>query len=112
MGSLTLIGGTIVIAMALTKNTQSTVELTVAVITIRGVTFLCQKLVGSLNKEHADVINLVGWAVAARPVIQILKLAKESTIFESLLKTTDSLTRLGDTFSRIGDILEKITFWN
>ena len=44
MNSFTLLGGSIVIVLALVHNYNGTIKLVTAVITIRGITWLCVKI--------------------------------------------------------------------
>jgi hypothetical protein len=48
MVTYTLLGGTIIVTLALLKDTNGTIHLITATITIRGVTWLCQKMMNGI----------------------------------------------------------------
>lgn len=112
MGSIALIGGSIVVLMALTTDSKGTISAITVVITVRGITFICKKITSAMNKDFSEILDFTGWSLAGISIIQIIKFATNSVFFQSILKTNESLTNLASSLDRFANFLDRITIWN
>lgn len=110
----TLLGGTIIVGLAMIHNANGTVKLVVAVITVRGLTWLCQKITGSINKDASDMINFAGWSLAGISIVGIINYARlgvkpVTDVIGMGSKFVDSVGLFCD---KIGRFVDGVTFWN
>lgn len=63
MGHITLIGGCLVFAFAVTTDAKKTIALVTAIISIRGITYIVQKVTASVNIDNSKLIDMTGWAL-------------------------------------------------
>lgn len=110
----TVLGCGVVVGMAMIKDASGTVKLVSAIITVRGLTWLCHRMVASINKDNADIINFCGWSIVGGSVVKILINAKGG-----LQPVVDLCGRLGEVLSKVYGVLEKmdmyadkLIFWN
>jgi hypothetical protein len=69
-----IVGGCIVVGLALLNEPNTAIKLVTSAITIRGGAWLCTKIT-TIDKNASDIINFTGWSLAGIPIVGILKLA-------------------------------------
>lgn len=114
MSSFTLLGGSIIVVLAMIKDYNGTIKLVTAVISIRGVTWLCKKITESINKGNSEIINFAGWSIAGLSIVPIIHNAMEGfkPISESFARAGESINRIEMFFGNIAQFVDKLTFWN
>jgi hypothetical protein len=112
MLTYTIVGGVIVVIMSMMTDSGGTIKMIVAIITIRGITWLAHRIVQGVNKDAGDIINLTGWSFAGVSAIGILKNAIHSPLIASLRKSTDTINGIIGGFDKFATWIEKLTFWS
>lgn len=111
MGLAALIGGAVVIGLALGVDAHGTVNAIQLAISVRGVTWLTKKITATINKDNSDIIDFSGWCIAGISVLTVLINAKTGVVI-----ATDWLSQVVDGIKSVGqwifDLVDKITFWN
>ena len=100
--NIAIIGGAIVIGLSLIQDGSGTVYLVGAIITIRGITWLCKKVTHTINEESSQIVNFTGWCLAGLPIVGILANAKKG--LEPVMALGVSV---GEVFDKVGSIIEK-----
>jgi hypothetical protein len=100
-----LIGGSVVVGMALLEDANGTINMVKIVITVRGVTWICKKVAESLDRDKSQIIDYTGWSIAGVNVIGILSNAIKSVepISQGLIKVSGSIQGLGLWISKMAD---------
>jgi len=111
MGSITLIGGSIIVLMSAMTDVNGTVKLVVAIITIRGITWLCEKITQSINLDCSQIINMAGWSIAGISIVGIIKNAIHSPIIGSISKANDSMISLFNNIDKFTAWMDKANSW-
>jgi len=111
MGSYVLLGGSIIVGLALLKDASGTVGLVKVVITVRGVTWICKKVSESLDRDKSQIIDYTGWSIAGVGIVKILGNAVKGVepVMDGLVKISGSLGRLGMWVERVVD---GVVFWD
>jgi hypothetical protein len=92
--SFTVIGGCIVIGFALINDPKGAAKYVVAIITVRGVAWLCTKIT-AINKDASEIINFAGWSLAGVSIVGLLKLAIKGLpeIIEGYTKAIETVNK-------------------
>lgn len=94
---ITIIVISIIIIGAFFNDSGGTVKLIVAIISIRGVSWLTQQITSALKKDYGEIINFAGWALVAIPAIALIKTA--------LIGLPEILSKFEYIFSGISNVL-------
>jgi hypothetical protein len=113
-GLITLAGGAIIIGISFIVDADGTLKLVVNAITIRGVTWIIKKVIGSMDRDKADLINMTGWSIAGVSIIGILKNAIKGVkpIIQDIGETMETLRGIKDSVEGFAEWIDKLTFWN
>lgn len=106
MSSLVLVGGVVVVGLSFLSDPEKTVQYATAAITIRGATFLAEKIAETQNKESSQIINLAGWCLAGVPIIGILGLS-----LHPLYEIGAGITKVKETCQGISEWISSLAFW-
>jgi len=106
VGSITLIGGGVVLGLAFITNPIEMIRLSTAIISTRGMTFLAKKMTQTMNKDSADMIDFAGWCLTGVPLIALLKLSTAG-----ITQVADSFDKTAQTIGKIALWVEKISSW-
>jgi cystathionine beta-lyase family protein involved in aluminum resistance len=93
MGSITVLGGALVIGMALIYDADGTIRLVTVALTVRGITWLVKKITAGISLDASQIIdfaNAIGSASAIGAYVG----------------------KIGATFAKISEFADKIVFWN
>jgi glycine cleavage system regulatory protein len=101
-----MIGGCLLLGMALVTDARGTVKFVVAIITVRGVAWICTKIT-SINKDASEIINMTGWCAAVVPLVGLVKLA-----IKGVPEAMEQYAQVLDGFKRFAAWIEKLTFWS
>jgi hypothetical protein len=121
VGLITIAGVSIVVGISFIVDASGTLKLVINIITVRGVTWVIKRVIGSIDKNKSDLLNFTGWSIAGISMVGILKNAKIGIkpIIEDIGETMDTLGKIKDSvkgfkgsLDGFADWLEKITFWN
>lgn len=93
--------------MALIHDASGTATLLVAVLSIRGVTWIVKKVVEKINLDASQIIDFTGWSMAGVNIVKII-----SNAMSSVNDVKVFFINISDTFGKIASIVDKITFWN
>ena len=111
--NIAIIGGAIVIGLSLIQDGSGTVYLVGAIITIRGITWLCKKVTATINLDCSQIIDFAGWSIAGVSIVKLLQNAKIGSVH-----VLDIISGIGETFDKIKMVLEradqfadKLLFW-
>jgi hypothetical protein len=99
MHTYTLIGVAIVVGMSFVKDGNGTVKLVIAIITIRGVAYIINRVVGKLDLDKAQLLDFIAWCGAGVAMVGILKNAISMT-----KPVVSIIGKVGDTVNAMGDI--------
>lgn len=102
-----LIGGGIFIGLALIANADGTVQLVAAVLSIRGLTFICKKVADSMDKDNGQIIDMTGWSLSGIPIIGLIKYA-----MQGIRPVTASIQTVSGGLTKFAAWIDKIVFWN
>ncbi|MDD4778973.1 MAG: hypothetical protein PHT02_00020 [Tissierellia bacterium] len=110
MGGYILLGGSIIVGMALLENAHGTINMVKVIITVRGITWICKKVAESLDKDKSQIIDYTGWSIAGCSVVGILGNAVKSVepLMGGIGKISGSIQGLGLWINRLVD---GVTFW-
>jgi hypothetical protein len=110
MGLAALIGGAVVIGLALGVDANGTVNAIELAISVRGVTWLVKKITATISKDNSDIIDFTGWCIAGLSIIIILLNAKAGVHM-----ATDFLGGIVENIKSVGtwlsNLADKIVFW-
>jgi hypothetical protein len=106
-----LIGGSVIVGMALLEDASGTINMVKIIITVRGVTWICTKVAESLDRDKSQMINYTGWSIAGVNVIGVLNNAVKSVepISQGLVKFIGNIQGLGLWINKMADT---VVFWN
>ena len=114
MHIITVTGLAVAIGLSFMVDGNGTVKLVIAIVTIRGITWIAKTVVSELDYDKAKLINFTGWSLALVSGIQILKNAIVGV--EPIVNT---LGKIGDFFGgiyafldKLNQFADKITPWN
>lgn len=110
MSGALLIGGAVIVTLGLIADAKGTVTLVTAVITIKGISFIAEKVIGSMNKSQSDIIRMASWCTAGIPIIGIIKFAIRGIqpLTDTINKTADKWTQIYGVFDSFAKFIEKI----
>lgn len=114
----TLSGCAIVLILALDTDASGTMHMVVAVITIRGVTWVVKKITETINKETSQLIDFAGWSIAGISCVGIIKNALKGvkdvmSFFDNIKNRFNKIENTLDNFDKdIEGFFDKIFFWN
>lgn len=114
MYQVAVIGCSIIVGLSVIVDPSGTLKLVTTVITVRGITWVIKKVIESVKKDYADIINLAGWSIAGIAMIKIVKNAKGGIdpLLATVGKVGEVVNGIGNIFDRILEIADKIAFWN
>jgi hypothetical protein len=112
MGQYVVLGSVVIITLALIADASGTVSLIIAVVSVKGITFVVKKIVDSFNRENGDMINFVGNCLAGISAIGLIKNAIRGVkpVSDVLGKIGGFVNGLGNTMDRIGEFIEGLPF--
>jgi hypothetical protein len=107
-----VLGSVVIVTLALIADPSGTVRLVVAVITVKGITFVVKKIVDSFSKDSGDYINFAGNCLAGISAVGIIKNAIRGVepVMSVLGKVGSFIGGLGSTMDRIGEFIESLPF--
>ena len=105
--SIAAIGGIIILGMAITYDSTGTVKLVVAVISIRGVTWIVKKITQEISLDASQIIDFTGWSIAGISIVKII-----SNAMGSVDKVKDFFISISNFFAHVAEFADKVTFWN
>lgn len=100
-----VVGGCVVIGLALLNDPGSTVKLITSIITVRGGAWLCTK-VTTINKDASEMINFAGWSLAGVSIVKLLKLS-----VKGLPEIVAKWTEIENNFRSVGEWIENLIPW-
>lgn len=115
---ITLSGCAIVLVLALDTDPNGTLRMVIAIITVRGVTWVVKKITETINKEASQLIDFTGWSIAGISCVGIIKNALKGVkdILDWLDKINLGLKKIEDKvegFDKdIENFMGRIFFWN
>jgi hypothetical protein len=114
LGLITLAGGAIVIGISCMVDASGTVKLVVSAITIRGITWVIKKTIGSIDKDKADLINFTGWSICGISLVGILKNCKKGIepIVRDFGEAAGTVSKIKSDLDGFAEWVERITFWD
>lgn len=104
---ITGIGVGIISIMALIYDTDGTLKLIAAVISVRGVTWLVKKITSNINLDAAQIIDFAGWSIAGVSIVKIIGNAMGSVAI-----IQDTVNKVGAYFQKIAEFVDKVVFWS
>lgn len=113
MSSVNLVLGAIVLTFALTSDASKTITFVTAIITIRGVTWLTQKITATMNKDNGQMIDFAGWCASGIFIVGLLVLAKQgiAPFFDSWHKISSEIAMIGDKVNGFTDWLNSVSIF-
>lgn len=100
--SITVIGGAILVGFALINDPSGAVKLVTAIITVRGITWICTKIT-NINKDASEMINMTGWCLATVPLVGLVKLA-----LKGLPEIVSAYTNFANSISKAADWIDHL----
>lgn len=103
----------LIAALAFIGDADSTTNIAISFILIRGACFFINKMTGALNKNISSIIDFTGWALLAIYVPTLIGNARAglqpiSSIFANIGSFMSGLT---DKINSLGELVDKIAFW-
>ncbi len=111
MNSITILGGLAVVGLSTLVDSNGTVFLIKAIITIRGISWICKKITESINHNASEIINFTGWCIAGGNIIKLIVNASNGVniVTKPLAET---ITKTNASFMNFANFIDKLTFWN
>jgi hypothetical protein len=107
---VTIVGGVIIITLALLADSSATVILVTTVITVRGISWIMKKITQNVNKDCSELIDFAGWTIAGVSLVKLIMLTNKG--LQPVIKMcTDigvSLTSFWDWMKNAEEFLNKI----
>jgi hypothetical protein len=100
-----IIGGAIVVGLALLNDPGATIKLATTIITVRGGAWLCTKIT-TIDKNASEIINFTGWSLAGVAIVKLLNLSIKG-LPEILAKWQE--IEIG--FRSVGQWIENVIPW-
>ncbi len=104
---VSIVGVGIVVCMALIYDANGTVSLVVAVIGVRGITWLVQKITGGINQDASQIIDFAGWSIAGVNITRII-----GNAMGSVVAIKSFVADVGAAAGKISEFVDKIVFWS
>lgn len=107
MGSITVLGGALVIGMALIYDADGTIRLVTVALTVRGITWLVKKITAGISLDASQIIDFAGWSIAGVSIVKIVGNAMKSTEAVGAF-----VQKIGMAAGKVIEFADKIVFWN
>lgn len=108
MGSVEVLGISAFLGCALIGNSKGTIALVGTFVGARVTGILCSKVVGSLNKSHAEMVELCSWCVAGMAGVGLINNALKGLGANEMVATYNFFTRIAGYLGKAATWLDKI----
>jgi hypothetical protein len=107
-----VLGSVIIVTLALIADPSGTVRLVVAVITVKGITFVVKKIVDSFSRDSGDYINFAGNCLAGVSCVGLIKnaIVGVKPVTEVLGKVGSFVKGISGSLDRLSEFIEGLPF--
>lgn len=114
MNTLVVLGCSLVVGVSYVVDSSGTVKLVVSAVTIRGITWIVKKVIESVDRNKAELINMTGWSIAGVSLVGLLLNCRKGIvpIIRDMGEAIGTFEKIKEDLGEFAIWLEKVTFWN